>query len=87
MTTQRTWGGRFTGSMAEAMLKLSESVSTDRVLADDDIDGSMAHARALEHAGVLTRAELDAILGGLESVRGEIRNGTFAWEPKHEDVT
>jgi argininosuccinate lyase len=72
--------------MAEAMLRLSESVSTDRILADDDIDGSMAHARALERAGVLTNAELDAILGGLEAVRGEIRSGSFVWEPKYEDV-
>jgi argininosuccinate lyase len=86
MTTQRTWGGRFEGSMAEAMLRLSASVDTDRLLAEDDLDGSTAHARALERAGVLTKAELDSILDGLEKVRGEIRSDTFVWDPKHEDV-
>jgi argininosuccinate lyase len=72
--------------MAEAMQKLSVSVSVDRVLADDDIDGSVAHARALQRAGVLSQAELDAVLGGLSLVRGEIRSGTMEWDAKHEDV-
>ena len=39
MTTQRTWGGRFKGTLADAMLRLSASVDVDRALAEDDIRG------------------------------------------------
>jgi argininosuccinate lyase len=64
MTTQkpsvhRTWGGRFKGSLADAMLRLSASVDVDRALAEYDIEGSLAHARALLRAGVLTADELE----------------------------
>ena len=45
--TQRTWGGRFEASTAEAMLRLSASVDVDRALWQDDIEGSIAHARGL----------------------------------------
>lgn len=86
MTTHRTWGGRFSGSLAEAMLRLSASVDVDCELADDDIDGSVAHARALWRAGVLTREELDKITAGLEVIRDEVRHGKMRWDPALEDV-
>src|SRR5690349_17456206 len=86
MTTQRTWGGRFSGTLAEAMLRLSASVDVDSALAEDDIRGSIAHARALERAGVLTREELDKILNGLDVILDEVRKGTMRWDPKLEDV-
>jgi argininosuccinate lyase len=86
MTTHRTWGGRFSGSLAEAMLRLSASVDVDCELAEDDIDGSVAHARALSRAGVLTREEMDKITAGLEVIRDEVRHGTMRWDPALEDV-
>jgi argininosuccinate lyase len=86
MTTQRTWGGRFTGTLAEAMLRLSASVDVDRALAEDDIRGSIAHARALERAGVLTAEEREKLVSGLEVVLDEVRRGKMRWDPKLEDV-
>jgi argininosuccinate lyase len=86
MTTQRTWGGRFKGTLAEAMLRLSASVEVDQVLAEDDIRGSMAHARALERAKVLTAAELQQLISGLEAVRDEVHQGKMKWDPALEDV-
>jgi argininosuccinate lyase len=86
MTTHRTWGGRFKGTLAEAMLRLSASVDVDRALAEDDITGSMAHARALERAKVLTPLELEQLIIGLEVVRDEVRQGKMKWDPALEDV-
>jgi argininosuccinate lyase len=82
----RTWGGRFQGSLADAMLRLSASVDVDRALAEDDIEGSLAHARALERAGVLSSDELARMQKGLEAVLGEIREGKMKWDPALEDV-
>jgi argininosuccinate lyase len=86
MTTQRTWGGRFSGSMADAMLRLSSSVDVDKVLAEDDIRGSLAHARALARAGLLSTDELSRIVGGLEAVLAEVRSGAMNWSAALEDV-
>jgi argininosuccinate lyase len=82
----RTWGGRFSGSLEEAMLRLSASVDVDSALAEDDIQGSMAHARALAKAGVLTPDELTRMLDGLSQVLAEVKNGTMTWKSALEDV-
>jgi argininosuccinate lyase len=86
MSTHRTWGGRFQGTMADAMLQLSASVDVDSALAEDDIRGSIAHARALERAKVLTSDELAKIVHGLETIGGEVRDGTMKWSAALEDV-
>ncbi len=86
MTTQRTWGGRFKGTLAESMLRLSASVEVDQALAEDDIHGSMAHARALERAKILTADELAQLVAGLEVVRDEVRQGKMKWDVALEDV-
>jgi argininosuccinate lyase len=86
MTTHRTWGGRFKGTLSDAMLRLSASVDVDKALAEDDIAGSLAHARALERAGVLTKDELAKMTQGLEEVLDDVRKGTMKWDPALEDV-
>jgi argininosuccinate lyase len=86
MTTHRTWGGRFSGSLAEAMLRLSASVDVDRELAEEDIQGSLAHARALSRAGILTAEELGQITAGLGAIRDDVRAGKMRWDPMLEDV-
>jgi argininosuccinate lyase len=57
----------------------------DRALAEYDCTASMAHARALEKAGVLTVAEADQIIGALEALREDSRKGVFLIKPEEED--
>jgi argininosuccinate lyase len=85
-SSQATWGGRFSAAPAELMLRFSESVSFDRRLAPFDIAGSQAHATMLAEVGILTAKERDAIVGGLNTILGEIEAGRFTWEEKLEDV-
>jgi len=66
---------RFTGSLA-----------FDRRLWRHDIVGSVAWARALARAGLLTDAERDAILQGLDAVRAELEAGTFPFRAELEDI-
>jgi argininosuccinate lyase len=80
------WGGRFAASPAEIMQKINVSVGFDKVLAEADIKGSMAHARMLGATGIIGEADVKAILDGLEKVRAEIAAGTFAWQDALEDV-
>ncbi|RYE87359.1 MAG: argininosuccinate lyase, partial [Myxococcales bacterium] len=82
----RTWGGRFEATPAEAMLRLSASVAVDQELWRDDIEGSLAHARGLERAGVLTAEERATLEDGLRRVGDEIAAGTYTWDDAREDV-
>lgn len=50
------------------MEKLNSSISVDQRLAEFDVRGSIAYAKALAKAGILTTLDLDKIIGGLEEV-------------------
>ena len=78
--------GRFTSGPAADVAAFSESISFDHRLWRQDILGSMAHATMLERIGVLTRAECQAIISGLEDIGQEIADGKFKWKPGLEDV-
>ncbi|CAN5256312.1 argininosuccinate lyase [soil metagenome] len=80
------WKGRFQKDSSSLLQRYGESVSFDWRLYAHDIRGSAAHARALERAGIITPAELDAITAGLESIRAEIEAGDFAFSTSLEDV-
>jgi hypothetical protein len=61
----KAWGGVFREPTDKRVEAFSESVSFDRRLADDDIDGSIAHARMLASCGLMTVQEADAIAQAL----------------------
>lgn len=62
------------------------SVDFDRRMADQDIQGSIAHAAMLCKIGVLTEQERDAIISGLTQIGEEISRGEFVWSIGQEDV-
>lgn len=86
MDGNATWGGRFGQGPAELCAEFTESQSFDRALFEQDIQGSIAHAKMLERQGILGRDEMEAIIGGLRKIRSEIQNGLFHWDIASEDV-
>ncbi|CAA9379412.1 MAG: Argininosuccinate lyase [uncultured Propionibacteriaceae bacterium] len=82
----RLWGGRFSGGPAEAMFALSKSTQFDWRLARYDIAGSRAHAGALLRAGLLTPADHQAMVDGLDHLDAEVAAGRFVPAPIDEDV-
>jgi argininosuccinate lyase len=80
------WGGRFTGTIDERMARFNNSYPFDCRMWDEDIRGSLAWARQLQHSGVITDDELAALTGGLEAVRAEFAEGRFAALPADEDI-
>ncbi|MBN2508335.1 MAG: argininosuccinate lyase [Verrucomicrobia bacterium] len=78
--------GRFQGGPAVEAAGFSESVSFDWRLWEHDIRGSIAHARMLHRIGVLAKAELRAIVRGLEGIAADILRGRFRWRAEFEDV-
>jgi argininosuccinate lyase len=80
------WGGRFGSSPAEAFERLNASIPFDIRLAPYDIRGSIAHARMLGARKIVSGKESDALVGGLETVLGEVEAGKFVWDLSDEDV-
>ncbi|AEB10306.1 argininosuccinate lyase [Desulfobacca acetoxidans] len=83
---EKPWGGRFGGGTAKLVEEFTCSLHFDRRLYRYDIAGSMAHARMLARQGILTAAEAEAIVNGLQTVQGEIDAGTFLFDPGDEDI-
>jgi len=84
--TDKPWGGRFTESTDAFVEAFTASVGFDRRLYAYDIAGSIAHARMLARVGVITAAECQSIIGGLETVQAEIERDGFDWSVAREDV-
>jgi argininosuccinate lyase len=66
------WGGRFSGQNDPLMARFNASLPFDWRLWDADITGSIAWARAIRDAGLLTAAECDAITRGLAEIKAEL---------------
>jgi argininosuccinate lyase len=82
----KLWQGRFQGGMASSMERLSISLSFDRKLFREDIEGSMAHAKGLKAAGVLTAAELERMLKGLRGILADLEKGADLFQDGDEDI-
>ena len=80
------WGGRFASGPSDALARLSASVHFDWRLAPYDLRASAAHARVLHRAGLLTAAELDAMLGALGDLGQAVATGEFLPTGDDEDV-
>ena len=84
--TNQAWGGRFNEPVDAFVARFTASVDFDQRLAQQDIKGSLAHAKMLTKAGVLSEDELQLIISGLQDIAAEIDQGTFAWSVALEDV-
>jgi len=82
----KLWGGRFTGAMNPIVEAYTSSISVDKRMALQDVQGSIAHARMLGHTGIIPAGEVEEILAGLMQIRDEIEQGRFRMDDKLEDV-
>ena len=82
----KAWSGRFTEGADPTAEAFTVSLSFDRRLWPYDLTGSAAWARALARAKLITEAELDALLAGLDGVRRELEGGTFPFRRELEDI-
>ena len=85
-TTSALWGGRFAEATDAFVQRFTASQQFDRLLAPQDIRGSLAHARMLAAQGILSAEELAEIEAGLATVAEEIDQGRFDWRVDREDV-
>ncbi len=72
--------------MRKVSSKYTVSIHYDRRLYEQDIKGSIAHARMLSKQNIITNNDMDIIVQGLETIQGEIENQTFPWLDSLEDI-
>ncbi|MDI6864351.1 argininosuccinate lyase [Thermodesulfovibrio yellowstonii] len=83
---KKPWGGRFKEGTAKTLEEFSQSISFDRRLWQEDIEGSRAHAKMLCKQGIITEEELKQILKGLDEIEKEIKEGRFQFKKELEDI-
>ena len=84
--TNQAWGGRFNEPVDEFVARFTASVNFDQRFYRQDIQGSIAHAKMLCNASVLSADERDQIINGLQEIETQIESGEFAWSVPLEDV-
>ncbi len=83
---KKPWSGRFTHKISATVESFTESISFDKALWKQDIEGSIAHARMLAKQRIITAKEAAAIISGLRSISVSINRGTFRFSPELEDI-
>ena len=82
----KAWGGRFAEQTDRLVEQFTTSLAYDQRLYPYDIQGSIAHCKTLERAGVLTARESAQLVRGLERVKLELDHGRFPFLPQDEDI-
>ena len=80
------WGGRFSGDTDALMRRFQDSIYFDVRLWAADIEGSMAYAKALARAGVISEEEADVLQDGLDEIRAEFSQNRFELKAGDEDI-
>ncbi|MFH1406935.1 MAG: argininosuccinate lyase [Candidatus Omnitrophota bacterium] len=83
---KKLWGGRFKKKTHPLVEKFTSSISFDKRLAKYDVLCSMAHAKMLGKCAIIPKKDAAKILRGLSGILKQIKNGTFAYDDKAEDI-
>lgn len=83
---EKMWAGRASGELDRAADDFNSSIRFDKRMAKQDIRGSMAHAAMLAACGILSEADADAILKGLEGILADLDAGALEIDPGAEDI-
>ena len=85
--SKKLWGGRFTVAADETFAEFNNSFRFDLRLFAADVSASIAHARGLQRANVLTKRETDAIERGLKKLIKLVTEDSSLFNSvDHEDV-
>lgn len=82
----RLWGARFRSPPDPALMALSRSPAHHHRLIPYDVTSSMAHARELERAKLLTAEECKTIVASLQEIMADHAAGKIAPTEKDEDI-
>lgn len=82
----KLWGGRFSKEESKLMEEFNSSLSFDKRLYSEDIQGSIVHAAMLAKCSIISKSEADIITEGLKSISKDIEEGLLLIQGDYEDI-
>ena len=80
------WGDRFNNTTSKIFEKIGASIDIDKRLFEEDILGSVVHAKMLIKQKIINKKTGNKIIAGLKKIRLEIRRNKFNFSKKYEDI-
>ncbi len=82
----KLWGGRFEASLERWVEEFGASISFDQKMAEQDLQGSIAHVTMLGETGIISSDEARQIKAGLEELLEEFHKGRLTFDVTNEDI-
>ena len=82
----KKWSDRFDKGLNPFIEKFNASIEFDICLLEEDLDGSIAHARMLGIQVIITKEEANKLENGLQQIKKEAEDGFFQPTIADEDV-
>lgn len=82
----KLWGGRFTKKTDQLVEEYTASILFDKELAEEDIQGSLAHVTMLGKQGILPADDVESIKDGLHRVLQRIKRNDLEFSIADEDI-
>ena len=82
----KMWAGRTDGTTEKIADDFNSSIHFDSRMYRQDITGSMAHAAMLAAQGIISQADADTLIAGLEAILKDIESGDLPIDMECEDI-
>ena len=82
----KMWAGVTDGATAKIADDFNSSIHFDSRMYRQDITGSMAHAAMLASKGIISQADADQLIAGLEGILNDIESGALPIDMECEDI-
>ena len=83
---EKIWQGHLSGKVSKAAESFNASISFDKKMYKEDIEGSMAHAEMLGKSGIIEKEKAEKIISALSSILSDIENGKLEISEDAEDI-
>ena len=82
----KMWAGRTDGITDKLADDFNSSIHFDCKMFRQDIRGSMAHAAMLGGQGIITSAEAETLIDGLQTILEDLESGALSFDMSCEDI-
>ena len=82
----KMWAGRTDGETSRLADDFNSSISFDKRMFRQDIEGSMAHAAMLSYTGIITEDEAAQLIDGLQGILDDMESGKLQPDGSFEDI-
>ena len=82
----KMWAGRTDGETSKLADDFNSSIHFDLKMYKQDITGSMAHAAMLGAKNIISKADADTLIEGLEGILNDLESGALSFDMSCEDI-